>query len=99
MSVIYANNGNNFLGTLGGLATLGGAFIPGAEWLSSLGMGMNAANAMMNGKGANDMQQNAFDQILKGIKGAIFQNPASGNMIKPEDGTQVLKYLRAFGGY
>ena len=82
MSVIYANNnGNNWLGTLGGLATLGGMVIPGAEWLSTLGMGMKAANSAMNGQTPTEKEQNALDELLKGITGNFFQNPASGSMI------------------
>ena len=96
MSVIYANNGNNFLGTLGGLATLGGMVIPGAEWLTTLGMGMNTANSAMNGQNSKENEQNALEKLFKGL---VFQNPASGSMVKPGDNTEVLRRLRQIGGY
>ena len=44
------------LGTLGSLATLGGTLIPGAQWLTPLGLGMGAANAAQNGNAIGALQ-------------------------------------------
>ena len=49
MAVIYAQGNNGLLGTLGSLATLGGKLIPGAQWLTPIGLGMEGINAAMNG--------------------------------------------------
>ena len=82
MATIVAKSGGGLLGTLGGLATLGGALIPGAGWLTPLGTAMGAANGMMNGGGAGGQQQqsggllDAIGQILSGA----WKNPASGNI-------------------
>ena len=101
MAVIYQNGGNGLLGTLGTLATLAGTFIPGAEWLSTLGLGMNAANSIMNGQSPsgtpNGKGQSALEQIMNGLKGKTFQNPASGNMIKQNEIDEL--YSRGWGRY
>ena len=52
MATITAKSGNGLLGTLGGLATIGGALIPGAQWLTPLGMGLG----MLGGGGAGNGQ-------------------------------------------
>ena len=49
MAVHYVNNNNDWLSTLSKLAALGGEFIPGMEWLTPLGMGMNGINSALKG--------------------------------------------------
>lgn len=49
MAVHYVQNNNDWLSTLGKLAALGGEFIPGMEWLTPLGMGMNGVNSALKG--------------------------------------------------
>ena len=49
MAVIQTRGGGGLLGTLGSLATIGGMFIPGAQWLTPLGMGMSTVNDLMMG--------------------------------------------------
>ena len=82
MATIVQKGGGGLLGTLGGLATIGGALIPGAGWLTPLGTALGTANSMMNGGGTGGQggQQgggllDAIGQILGGWK-----NPASGNI-------------------
>lgn len=81
---------NNTLGTLGTLASLGGA-ITGQPWLSALGIGMSGANAMMNGdasSGTIDKTAGSINEVLSGLKG-IWTNPADNNIAKtPEKATQ-----------
>ena len=70
MSTIVAKSGSGLLGTLGGLATLGGALIPGAGWLTPLGTAMGTANSMMNGgTGGGGGQQGGLSNILDAITG------------------------------
>lgn len=60
MSVIYQQKGGGgLLGTLGMLASLGSKFIPGAQWLTPLGMGLTAASGNISG---------AMSQGLSGLK-------------------------------
>ena len=78
------SNGGGILGTLGGLATLGGMLIPGAQWLTPLGAGMSAVNSLMNG-GSAESQADALAK-LKEVMGE-WQNPASGNIAKVASNT------------
>ena len=80
MSVKYVKNrGGGILSNLGTLAQLGGMAIPGAGWLTPLGMGMKAADSLMNGAGGEE----AID-ALGTLKDTItgWKNPASGSIAK-----------------
>ena len=68
---------NSTLSTLGTLASIGG-MVTGQPWLSTLGMGMQGANAIMNGD--TNMQtatttSGAMSEVLNGLKD-IWKNPA-----------------------
>ena len=93
MAVQYVKEKNNFLGALGGLATLGG-IVTGQPWLSTLGAGLGAANGMMNG---NSSDVGALGQILSGIINGTWKNPADGNIakVRPETDMTPLNYVRA----
>ena len=73
------SGGGGILGTLGGLATLGGLIIPGAQWLTPLGAGMSAVDSLMNG-GSAESQADALAKLKEAI--GTWQNPASGNIAK-----------------
>ena len=73
------SSGGGILGTLGGLATLGGMLIPGAQWLTPLGAGMSAVNSLMNGGGA-ESQVDALAKLKEVM--SSWENPASGNIAK-----------------
>ena len=80
MAVQYVKNrGGGILSNLGTLAQLGGMAIPGAGWLTPLGMGMKAADSLMNGASGDE----AIDALgtLKDTIGG-WSNPASGNIAK-----------------
>ena len=47
MAVIQTGGGGGILGTLGKIAGLGGMVIPGAQWLTPLGIGMGAADSVI----------------------------------------------------
>ena len=75
MSVIdvrdNSGGGNNLLGMLGGLATLGGT-LTGQGWLTGLGTGLETMNGMMNGtakkediKNLGDSYENTLAQFDK----------------------------------
>ena len=75
MAVIQAKGGG-LLGTLGGLATIGGALIPGAQWLTPLGMGLG----MMSGSaGGNTCTNGGLINILGDILGE-WQSLMKGNI-------------------
>lgn len=83
MSVITVQNGNNLLGTLGTLATLGGG-LTGSPLLGALGSGMSAVNSAMKGDAAGTAQalggfNNAggLSQILTSLKNMF--NPIAGS--------------------
>ena len=68
---------NSTLSTLGTLASIGG-MVTGQPWLSAMGMGMQGANAMMNGD--TSMQtatttSGAMSEVLSSLKD-IWKNPA-----------------------
>ena len=87
MAVKYVKGGNNFLGTLGGLATIGGA-LTGAPWLSALGTGIG----MMNGQGEGGQSQGlggSFADILNGIVCGGWYNPASGSIARKSPDPQL----------
>ncbi len=79
MAVIMQKGGGGLLGNLGTLATLGGTIIPGMQWLTPLGLGMNAVNGMMNGSGVD---ANTAGAILNGVINGSWLNPASGSIAK-----------------
>lgn len=58
--------GRSALGTLGTLAAIGGQAFS-VPWLSTLGLGMTGADAIMNGGNPNAEQTGALGQILNGI--------------------------------
>ena len=83
MSVIYGKNGGGLLGTLGSLATIGGALIPGMQWLTPLGMGLGMMNGGGAGGGASGVTGiNSLADILNGIVCGGWANPAGGNIAK-----------------
>ena len=76
---------NGILGTLGTIATLGGT-LTGQPWLSALGMGMQGANAMMNGDTSTDTAtktSGALNEVLSGLKD-IWSTPTDDNPAKSE---------------
>ena len=46
MAVIQTGGGGGLLGMLGKAAGLGGMLIPGAQWLTPLGIGLGAADSL-----------------------------------------------------
>ena len=67
MATITAKSGNGLLGTLGGIATLGG-LIPGAPaWLTPLGMGLGMLGRGGTGNGQGSGSGNALLDMLKGL--------------------------------
>lgn len=88
--------GGGLLGTLGGLATLGG-LLTGQPWMSGLGAGMSAMN---RAAGGNVGGHGPLSQILNGIICGSWYDPSSGNIgrvkAKPGDDTEVLKYARDY---
>ena len=92
MAVQYVNSGGGLLGTLGGLAQIGGMFIPGAQWLTPLGMGMKAVNGAMTGNPQSAAQN--IGNIAKGVITGDWINPAGGNIAKAGDDTAVLDLFR-----
>lgn len=97
MSVIQVQNGGSgILGTLGTLASLGGAMF-GVPLLTTLGTGMSGIDAMMNGGGnAGTITQTggALSDLLKTMSG--WSKPTDGNVAsgKPGDDTRVLQKAR-----
>lgn len=82
MSVQYVQGGGGLLGTLGNLASIGGMFIPGAQWLTPLGMGMSTVNDLMTGntQGAGArLAGYAADNML-----GKWLNPAAGTISNAE---------------
>lgn len=77
MSVQYVNGNNGLLGTLGTIAQMGGMFIPGAQWLTPLGLGMSTVNGAMNGIAPNI---DTIGKIFNGMINAGWINPASGGI-------------------
>ena len=99
MAVQYIQSkGSGILGTLGTLASLGGAVL-GMPWLSTLGMGMSGVDSLMNGNsGSQALTQTggALSELLKGMKTSSWENPADGNIGsgQPGDDTKVLAKMR-----
>lgn len=83
MSVHYVKGGNGILGTLGGLATIGGA-LTGMPLLSALGTGIGMINSGslsgLGGGGAGMSGATSLGDILNGIICGGWTNPASGNL-------------------
>ena len=70
MAVIYQQGGgNDWLGTLGTIASLGGQFIPGMQWLTPLGLGVKGAKSLANGDITG-----ALASTIAGMKDAGFLN-------------------------
>lgn len=79
MAVKVANKRGGILSNLGTLAQLGGMAIPGAGWLTPLGMGMKAADSLMNGADGQEAVD-ALGTLKDTISG--WKNPASGSIAK-----------------
>ncbi|MBQ3399556.1 MAG: hypothetical protein IJG51_11760 [Synergistaceae bacterium] len=77
MSVQYVK-GSSPLGSLGTIAQIGGMAM-GVPWVSALGMGMNAADGLINGYNTPGFQNSSNkyqDWILGGLTGSnIAENP------------------------
>lgn len=95
MAVIQQNEngGSGLLGTLGGLASIGGMFIPGAQYLTPLGFGMGALGSAMNGN-----TQGAMGQILSGILSNKLMNPESESIAQSPKMTDE-RLFRTWGRY
>lgn len=98
MAVIQTGGGGGFLGTLGKIAGLGGMLVPGAQWLTPLGIGLGAADSVVNGN-----PQGALTQLISGIKDGDFDswfNPAAGNLtVNQPAWNQVYQDLRRRNGW
>jgi hypothetical protein len=71
-------------------------FIPGAQWLGALGMGMSAVDAAMNGNPGSAVT--AAMKAGKTVQGlGNWTNPASGNLYEP--GGAEINALWNKGGY
>lgn len=98
MAVIQTGGGGGLLGTLGKIAGLGGMLVPGAQWLTPLGIGMGAADSVVSGN-----PQGALTQLISGIKDGDFDswfNPAAGNLaVNQPAWDQVYQDLRRRNGW
>lgn len=98
MAVIQTGGGGGFLGTLGKIAGLGGVLVPGAQWLTPLGIGLGAADSVVSGN-----PQGALTQLISGIKDGDFDswfNPAAGNLaVNQPAWDQVYQDLRRRNGW
>lgn len=98
MAVIQTGGGGGFLGTLGKIAGLGGMLVPGAQWLTPLGIGLGAADSVANGN-----PQGALTQLFSGIASGSFgnwANPAAGNLtVNQPAWSQVYQDLRRRNGW
>lgn len=98
MAMIQTGGGGGFLGTLGKIAGLGGMLVPGAQWLTPLGIGMGAADSVVSGN-----PQGALTQLISGIKDGDFDswfNPAAGNLaVNQPAWDQVYQDLRRRNGW
>lgn len=106
MAVKYVNKGGGLLGTLGNLAAIGG-LIPGAQWLTPLGLGLSATDRLINGSGGGSFGDDvdALSKLKEVMNG--WQNPASNNIAKSEskaakdevDKMSDEQLARRWGGY
>lgn len=94
-----SSGGNGILGTLGALASLGGMFIPGAQFLTPLGMGLGAANSLMNGNASASTIQ-GLGGLPEGINGLVTSlgNKAPENIAQQEMSDEEL-LRRGWGAY
>lgn len=93
MAVQYVQGGGNgLLGGLGALAMLGGTLIPGAEFLTTLGTGLGAANNILNGgtgvSGQGGQGGVSLWDMMSKVLGQ-WQNPASNG--KPKTDAELYK--------
>lgn len=95
MAVIYpqGGGGRSFLGTLGGIASLGGMLIPGATLLTGLGSGLTAIDGALRGDPASMAQM--AQQIMTGKLGDWF-NPSQGDLSKPGGVSQDPAWREAY---
>lgn len=92
MAVIMAPKSGGLLGTLGALAGVGGTLF-GAPWLGTLGAGMSAADAAMNG------QPGAMAQTLANIYNGEYggmQSPTAGNIAQAEEAAALKQWRDAY---
>lgn len=86
MAVIYGGGGGGPLGLLGTMMGIGGSLF-GAPWMSTLGMGMNAANAAMNGNAG------ALAQAMAGIANGDLngmQSMTAGNIARTDEANAAI---------
>ena len=82
MATITTGGGGGLFGTLGGLATIGGA-LTGQPWLSALGTGLG----MMNGQGGAG-QQGGTGSSLADMLSGLFNNALGGGSISGKNTQQ-----------
>ena len=82
MATITTGGGGGLFGTLGGLATIGGA-LTGQPWLSALGTGLG----MMNGQGGAG-QQGGTGSSLADMLSGLFSNALGGGSISGKNTQQ-----------
>jgi len=94
MATIVTGGGGGLLGGLGKLAGAAGV-LTGNPWLGALGMGMGAADSLING----GSPQGAVGQVLSGLLYGGWQNPAAGNIAstKPYEAT-ALDWAKMYQG-
>lgn len=99
VQVINNNRGGGLLGTLGTIASLGGMFIPGAQFLTPLGMGLGAANSLMNGNASASTIQ-GLGGLPEGINGLVTSlgSKAPENIAQQEMSDEEL-LRRGWGAY
>ena len=91
MATITTGGGGGLLRTLGDIAILGGALIPGAQWLTPLGTAMGAANSIMNGgAGGVSGQQGGLGGLMEALTG-IAQTIGGGSITGKNNQTQTPK--------
>lgn len=97
MSVIQAQSkGGGILGTLGTLATLGGAAF-GVPWLGAVGTGMKAADTLMNGNSSYSDQAQAtgdLGEVLNGVLNSLGLAKLSDNNIAKSAEEQAKEKIR-----
>ena len=101
MAVHYVNNNNDWLSTLGTIAGIGGQFIPGMQWLTPLGMGINTINSLSKGDTAGALASTISAMRDAGLLGNATGSAAAQNPLTAE---QLTKKWQPFlydstGGY
>lgn len=106
MAVIYPQGGgNDWLGTLGTIASLGGQFIPGMQWLTPLGLGIKGADSLAKGDITGALASTIAGMKDAGFLGGMTQSPASPTSLTDAfTGTELTNKWQPFlydstGGY